>query len=69
MNHLAYPDQEHDFGRYWSEALGKPIQVAPNNRQGLDQLEMHVSKGINPMWARDIRLVCVTHDRSALCPY
>ncbi|KAI4151478.1 MAG: hypothetical protein L6R39_002020 [Caloplaca ligustica] len=48
---------EHDFGRYWSEALGKPIQVAPNNRQGLDQLEMHVSKGINPMWARDIRLM------------
>ena len=51
------PDQEHDFSKFWSEALGKPIKVAPNNAQGLDQLESHISTGMNAMWARDIRLV------------
>ncbi|KAL8843149.1 MAG: hypothetical protein Q9170_000279 [Blastenia crenularia] len=48
---------EHDFSKYWGEALGKPIKVAPNNPQGLDQLENHISTGMNPMWARDIRLM------------
>lgn len=48
---------EHDFSRFWSEALGKSIKVAPNNSQGLDQFEKHVSQGIDPMWGRDVRLV------------
>ncbi|KAL9602569.1 MAG: hypothetical protein Q9219_001713 [cf. Caloplaca sp. 3 TL-2023] len=48
---------EHHFSRLWSEALDKPIKVAPNNPQGLDQLEKHLSAATTPMWGRDIRLM------------
>ncbi|KAL8739337.1 MAG: hypothetical protein Q9181_000068 [Wetmoreana brouardii] len=48
---------EEDVARLWSEALGKPIKVAPNNSHGLDQLEKHVSAEMSPIWGRDIRLM------------
>lgn len=37
--------------------MGKPIKVTPNDSQGLDQFEKHVTAGINSMWGRDVRLV------------
>ncbi|KAL8710932.1 MAG: hypothetical protein Q9220_004531 [cf. Caloplaca sp. 1 TL-2023] len=48
---------EHDFSRLWSEALGKPIKVAPNSPEGLDHLEKHISAAMSPMWGRDLRLM------------
>ncbi|KAL8941479.1 MAG: hypothetical protein Q9216_002207 [Gyalolechia sp. 2 TL-2023] len=48
---------EHDFSQLWTEALGKPIKVAPNNEQGLDQVERVFSTARNPMWGRGIRLM------------
>lgn len=45
------------MSRLWTEGLGKPIRVVPNDAQGLDQLEKHISVAIDPMWGRDLRLV------------
>ncbi|KAL8764250.1 MAG: hypothetical protein Q9184_000219 [Pyrenodesmia sp. 2 TL-2023] len=38
---------EREFSRFWSEALGKPINVAPNFPEGFDQLEKHMSVGMD----------------------
>ncbi|KAL8673851.1 MAG: hypothetical protein Q9168_001763 [Polycauliona sp. 1 TL-2023] len=54
---------EHDFSRFWTEGLGKPIRMAPNNAQGLDQLEEHISAAMDPMWARDLRLMYQLFDQ------
>lgn len=45
------------MAKLWSEGLGKPVKVAPNNAQSLDQLEKHISRAMYPMWGRDLRLV------------
>ncbi|KAI4279167.1 MAG: hypothetical protein L6R38_005094 [Xanthoria sp. 2 TBL-2021] len=57
---------EHDFSRLWTEGLGKPIKVALNKPQGLDQLEKHLSSAIDPMWGRDIRLMYELFDKMEL---